>query len=398
MLYIRTLHAATFVLLIGAAPAAAGQMLTVCAESFDYPAPSNLGGLTGGSGWNNAWDSGPNGDNAVIATPGHDATGNKATVNINWATSFREPSSSGFEYLLDGGQFGADGFTLWTSFLSVRAVTVGGGYGGLSFFDSAGAERLFMGSPWLSDEWGVHPYPNGVPQSVPGSNVDVLTQLVYRIDFQPGDERLRLWLDPATSHPSGPADMDLAIPDLRFTRIRIASGGSAGAELYDFDDMRIETPPLTLGAPYCFGDGSLTSCPCGNPGAAGEGCANSTGSGATLAAGGSASVSADDLLFDAAGLVPFQPALLFSGLNAVNGGAGVVFGDGLRCAGGSVKRLGVQNAGSTGGATWGPGLAPIGGWVAGDTRRFQAWYRDPVAGPCGSTFNLSHGVEVIFLP
>lgn len=153
-----------------------------------------------------------------------------------------------------------------------------------------------------------------------------------------------------------------------------------------------------LGVTYCFGDGSGTSCPCGNAGGAEEGCANSSGAGAALVAGGSLSVGADDLFFAAAGLLPGQPALLFSGLNSVNGGAGILFGDGLRCAGGTVKRLGVAVPDPAGSATWGPGLAAAGAWLAGETRRFQAWYRDPVGSPCGSAFNLSHGVELVFAP
>jgi formylglycine-generating enzyme required for sulfatase activity len=38
----------------------------------------------------------------------------------------------------------------------------------------------------------------------------------------------------------------------------------------------------------------------------------------------------------------------------------------------------------------------LGAWNAGDTRYFQAWYRDPVAG--GATFNLSDGYEIVFQP
>ncbi|MFT7670363.1 MAG: hypothetical protein ACI8X5_003071, partial [Planctomycetota bacterium] len=42
------------------------------------------------------------------------------------------------------------------------------------------------------------------------------------------------------------------------------------------------------GMPYCFGDGSGASCPCSGFGAPGEGCKNSTGSGATLTGFGDA--------------------------------------------------------------------------------------------------------------
>ncbi|MCB9915973.1 MAG: hypothetical protein H6828_12660 [Planctomycetes bacterium] len=150
---------------------------------------------------------------------------------------------------------------------------------------------------------------------------------------------------------------------------------------------------------YCFGDGTAAACPCGNPGGAGEGCANSSGVGAKLASTGSSSVGADDVQFHGSNLLPSQPALLFSGWNAVNGGTGVVFGDGIRCAGGNIRRLGVRVPDGSGNATWGPGLgAGNGDWASGDTRRFQVWYRDPQNSPCGSAFNLSHGVELVFGP
>ena len=113
---------------------------------------------------------------------------------------------------------------------------------------------------------------------------------------------------------------------------------------------------------------------------------------------GSASVGADDLWFQASNLLPNQPALLFAGATAVNGGNGVAFGDGLRCAGGGVRRLGVSTPNAGGTASWGPGLGPTGGWTAGDTRRFQVWYRNPTGSPCQNGFNLTNGRELVFLP
>jgi len=152
------------------------------------------------------------------------------------------------------------------------------------------------------------------------------------------------------------------------------------------------------GSSYCFGDGSGTACPCANAGGGGEGCANSSGSGGVLSGAGSGSVSADDLAFTATQLLPSQPALLFSADNRIGGGDGVPFGDGLRCAGGNVKRLGIDSPNGAGNASWGPGLHPLGGWQAGDTRRFQVWYRDPSGSPCGNDFNLTNGYEVVFTP
>ena len=155
---------------------------------------------------------------------------------------------------------------------------------------------------------------------------------------------------------------------------------------------------LGVGTSYCFGAGGPVPCPCANTGGEQSGCANSAGAGAQLSAVGSESVADDSLRFVGSGLVPSQPALLFAGTTAVNGGAGVAFGDGLRCAGGAVTRLGVQTASASGSASWGPGLVAVGGWQAGDVRRFQGWYRDPLGGPCGTGLNLSNGVELVFAP
>jgi hypothetical protein len=152
------------------------------------------------------------------------------------------------------------------------------------------------------------------------------------------------------------------------------------------------------GSHYCFGDGSGNACPCLNSGGSGEGCANGSGAGALLTAGGSASALLDDLIFHGEQLLPNQAALLLAGLNALNGGSGIPFGDGLRCVGGGIVRLDVEFPNGLGACQYGPSLGAIGGWQSGDTRRFQLWYRDPATSPCGSGFNLSNGYEIVFAP
>ena len=168
-------------------------------------------------------------------------------------------------------------------------------------------------------------------------------------------------------------------------------------EVY-FDNLRLTAHQGEVGTAYCFGDGSGAFCPCGNFGGLEEGCAHGAGVGARLSAYGSSVVPMDDLVFTAEQMVATQPALLFAADNAVNGGFGNVFGDGLRCAGGNLVRLGVRMADGTGHATWGPGLGASGGWLPGDTRRFQSWFRDPQLSPCGAYFNLSTGLEINFVP
>ena len=152
------------------------------------------------------------------------------------------------------------------------------------------------------------------------------------------------------------------------------------------------------GTSFCFGDSSGSFCPCGNFGGTGEGCANGTGSGALMTSSGSNSVSAADFGLAAAGLVPSQPGLYFQGNNAVNGGMGNAFGDGLRCAGGGVIRLQVRFTDAAGTSATTANLVVKGGVVAGDTKLYQLWYRDPITSPCGASFNLSNGVEMVFTP
>ena len=152
------------------------------------------------------------------------------------------------------------------------------------------------------------------------------------------------------------------------------------------------------GVGFCFGDGSGAACPCGNTAAPGEGCANSSGVGGLLSAGGSNSAAADDLTLDVSQLPSGQFVLLFSGSTQVAGGSGIPFGDGLRCAGGDVLRHGVRVAGAGGTASWSGGLAGANGWTTGDVRTFQGWYRDPVASPCGQNFNLTNGMQVTYTP
>ena len=101
----------------------------------------------------------------------------------------------------------------------------------------------------------------------------------------------------------------------------------------------------------------------------------------------------------ARGLLISQAALLFTGTSRIQSGAGLPFGDGLRCAGGQIRRLGVRLPGPDGAADWDfGGLASGNGWSAGEVRTYQVWYRDSNSSPCGSGYNLTNGLEVTFQP
>ena len=162
----------------------------------------------------------------------------------------------------------------------------------------------------------------------------------------------------------------------------------------------VYTPSAT---PFCFGDGTGTACPCANTGGAGRGCANSIQpAGGQLAGGGNVSVGNDSLVLTGSG-IPNGPGLYFQGTTQLGGGNGVLFGDGLRCTGGTVIRLGVISAASNTSQYPRPGLdlsVSLKGLVAaGDVRGYQLWYRDSDASFCtSSVFNLTNAVSVTWTP
>jgi len=152
-----------------------------------------------------------------------------------------------------------------------------------------------------------------------------------------------------------------------------------------------------VGTRLCFGDGSGLTCPCGNIGGEGRGCANSAGPGALLFATGSASIATDDLALLAQHSAPSTPGQFFQGAVPVSAGQGAIFGDGLRCAAGQVQRLQLVFASGQGEASSSTSVVAAGGPLPGQTRYYQWWYRD-LGGPCGSGFNLSNAVRISWTP
>jgi hypothetical protein len=154
--------------------------------------------------------------------------------------------------------------------------------------------------------------------------------------------------------------------------------------------------------PFCFGDGTGTACPCSNSGASGNGCASSvSAAGAQLQASGNSSVSNDTLVLAGSGM-PNSAVLYFQGTGQIASGLGTAFGDGLRCAGGSIVRLGTET--NVAGASQYPsgndqpisvsGQVPL----AGGVRTYQAWYRNAAPYCTPSTFNLTNGLQLTWVP
>ncbi len=161
--------------------------------------------------------------------------------------------------------------------------------------------------------------------------------------------------------------------------------------------MRVHAP----WSAFCLGDGSEGACPCGNSSPTGErrGCANSHGPGARLEGSGLPSLAQDDARVTASELPATAPCILLQGDVRVSG---TPFGDGVRCIGGSLRRLYVRAASA--GTVVLPGAGDpslsqraqaIGDPLqAGSTRSYQLYYRNPAPSFCPpETYNVTNAVE-----
>ena len=168
--------------------------------------------------------------------------------------------------------------------------------------------------------------------------------------------------------------------------------------------------PASALSVYCTpGSAGVQNCPCGNPPAgAGRGCNNSDATGgASIAASGAPTLGADSIVFTTAGQKASATSVLLQG--STQSAAGVVFGQGVRCVAGTLKRLYVRAA--SGGSIQVPGpadpsvsarSAALGDPLsAGAQREYLVYYRDPIVlGGCAatSTFNATSSGTLLWLP
>jgi hypothetical protein len=149
------------------------------------------------------------------------------------------------------------------------------------------------------------------------------------------------------------------------------------------------------------------ACPCANPpSGAGRGCNNGSNTGgASIGAGGNPSVAASTLFFTTTGEPPTALSIMMQG-TSVNT-TGIVFGQGIRCVAGVLKRLYTHSA--VGGSITAPSGSdldiptrsaslgdPI---IGGQSRWYLVYYRDSIVlggCPAGSTFNDTNTAEVLW--
>ncbi|MFT7671401.1 MAG: hypothetical protein ACI8X5_004119 [Planctomycetota bacterium] len=124
--------------------------------------------------------------------------------------------------------------------------------------------------------------------------------------------------------------------------------------------------------------------------------ANSVGPGAVISYTGTNGIAANDLALTCIGL-PSNAAGIFFYADNQNA---TLFGEGLLCATGNIKRFNVQFSGALGSVSrpLDYNAAPLnsgtGQAISGETKNFQFWYRDISGGPNG--FNTSDALSVTF--
>lgn len=153
---------------------------------------------------------------------------------------------------------------------------------------------------------------------------------------------------------------------------------------------------------FCAGDTATAICPCGNDEPHADtgtlrGCQNSGVLGSSLHGYGSAQLNAGSPSPWLRAHVPGQTfGVFFRGTSAI---PPAPFGDGVRCVGGSLKRLQVVQSAPNGSLWYAEttvDLRVVDSIQPGDWRYYQYWFRDP-AGPCGSGFNASSALRMRWL-
>jgi Tol biopolymer transport system component len=159
------------------------------------------------------------------------------------------------------------------------------------------------------------------------------------------------------------------------------------------------------------GTNNVIACPCSNaPSARSRGCDNSSFTGgAALTSSGIAYLSLDSLVFTTHDEKPSATSLLLQGDALMANG--VAFGQGVRCAGGALRRLYLKTASngsmtapdfSVGDPTVSARSAFLGAPIQpGQPYYYLVYYRDPVVlGGCsaGSTFNATQSGQVSWWP
>jgi len=383
--------------------AVASAQTPIATESFEYAVPGLLYQQAGGTGWSNAWwvSGGANDDlvmfDQTITPPftGADNLGGYAGQVAVFGAAYRQLDVNAHPELVDPvtGHWGADGTTIWISFSTVNFQgQPQDHYGGLSLWRAGEnpAESLFLGSPWNAQGWGIDDEGDLAGSApaviIPNTNDQVAARLVVRMDYMAGQNRCRMWVDPASDYPTGPADLDEMVNGGDFDEIRLSCGGNNG-DLYFWDNIVFAkgAPSGGIGTNYCTAN------------------VNSTGATGSISATGSDQVANNNLSLVASDLPNNSFGFFLTSQTQAQvpnpGGS-----SGNLCLGGAIGRYvgpgQVLNSGATGTFTLPLDLTstpqPTGlvSVQAGETWNFTTWHRDATGGT--TTSNFTDGLEITF--
>jgi hypothetical protein len=222
-----------------AAPVSA-QNIDIVQDTFEY-ATGPLGGQSGGQGWTGTWWSGQTQDGAVIEVPGLDGVGGMLTTNIEHEGSYRLIDMGPLGPISENLLLGKDGTTVWFRFTFRRTTGGDDSYGGIVLNQQFVGEQLFIGSPFGGTELGIERPFVTAPTWIPGTDCDLENTMVTRIDFLPGDDRVRVWANPGVPFPTTTPDIDQLMPDIKFNEIKFSSGEGLVTGFH-FDNFVISTP------------------------------------------------------------------------------------------------------------------------------------------------------------
>jgi hypothetical protein len=224
---------------LGGTSAAVALPITITAapsaiyEPFAYTAGTGaLAAKNGGAGWFSAWDNGANDLVASGFTYGSGGTlvtgGGRASIKNNIA-NYRTLRSSAYP---NG--------TYWISFLARHSAVPANTWGGLSLYNGA-SETLFIGQRFGQNVWGLE-RAGGIGGVNSSGSVTTTTFLVAKIVLQPGNDQVRLFINPSLA--ATPADSSGLlfdnITDFTFDRVRLMHGLGSGQTL-EVDEIRFGT-------------------------------------------------------------------------------------------------------------------------------------------------------------
>jgi Tol biopolymer transport system component len=216
----------------------------------------------------------------------------------------------------------------------------------------------------------------------------------------------RLSVDSSGAQSDSTSDYPSISADGRYVAFASHATNLVAGDTNGIEDIFVRDRSATGLTSLCDpGANGVIACPCSNPASGpGRGCDNSSATGgAVVSASGSAYLSMDMLVFTTSAEKPTATSIVMQGNALVANG--LVFGQGVRCVGGSLKRLYTKTA--SGGSITAPQAgdptvssrsAALGDIInAGESRWYLVYYRDPVVlggCPAASTFNATQTARI----